>query len=178
MMPSWNFARLFGAMGSICWQSQSTCRPFRHAFINCSLSAPASKRPSHAVSLSHISRAQHSTRSFSTMSAAMMTCSSSMAVRPALSRSSRNVVSRRSSAITIARAAPDDSAAPAPSVSAPSIDAPAVKNTLAKKMAKKAAKDAKAPPPLQKPKRRKAKTGEKKVEVGAVKKLISTCIGP
>ena len=62
--------------------------------------------------------------------------------------------------------------APAPSISAPSIDAapaPGINKKDAKKAAKKAAKRAakkdKAPPKLQKPRRRKAKTGEKKVDV-------------
>mmetsp|Transcript_37595 Transcript_37595/g.93475 ORF Transcript_37595/g.93475 Transcript_37595/m.93475 type:complete len:279 (-) Transcript_37595:132-968(-) len=95
---------------------------------------------------------------------------------PSLSKSLHRRASR-ASATVVARAAdgadgpPASAPPPAAAVSAPpptfdaGAPAPALKNVDAKKLAKKAAKAAKAPPPLQKPKRRKAPSGEKAIEV-------------
>lgn len=84
----------------------------------------------------------------------------------------RSSVATANSIVVRASAAGDDSAAPSPSLSAPPVDSAAGAPSpgvgagkASKKGDKKSAKAAKSPPPLQKPKRRKAKTGEKKVEV-------------
>ena len=101
----------------------------------------------------------------------MFAALASAAARPQALPSSRPTPTRRSAPlafsargrVTVVRAGADDQFGAA---SAPSLDAaPPMKNKDAKKAEKKAAKAAKPPPKLQKPKRRKAPSGEKKVDL-------------